>query len=57
MELYKASLAYFGESGFKIDKQTEDLHKSPIFDENIITEHEKMFSEQGILIKACIASL
>ena len=35
--------------------QTEDLHQNPIFENNIMTEHEKMFSEQGIKIKALIA--
>ena len=38
-----------------IDKKTYDLHKEPIFENNIETEHEKMFSEQGIKIKALIA--
>lgn len=54
-ELFEASLEYFQNSGFQIIAQTKDLHKNPIFEENIITEHEKMFSEEGILIKALIA--
>ena len=54
-ELFEASLQYFKESGFEILKKTYDLHQEPIFEKNIETEHEKMFSEEGIKIKACIA--
>ena len=53
-ELFEASLTYFEECGFKIIKKTYDLHNENAPD-NIITEHEKMFSEQGIKIKALIA--
>lgn len=53
--LYKATIKYLEESGFKIIKQTEDLHKEPIWENNIETEHEKMFEEQGITTKAIIA--
>ena len=53
-ELFEASLTYFEESGFKIIKKTYDLHSENAPD-NIITEHEKMFSEQVIKIKALIA--
>ena len=55
-ELFEASLTYLEESGFKIIKKTYDLHSENVAD-NIITEHEKMFSEQGIKIKALIAKL
>ena len=55
--LYFDSLNYFAEAGFEIIKKTEDLHSENIFEENIETEHEKMFSEQGIKIKALIAKL
>lgn len=55
-DLFESSIHYFEESGFKIEKVTKDLHSEDIFDErNIETEHEKMFSEQGIKIKALIA--
>ena len=54
-ELFEASLTYFEESGFKVIKKTYNLHEEPIFEKNIETEHEKMFSEQGIKIKALIA--
>ena len=53
--LYLASLKYFEEAGFKIIKKTYDLHSEPDFWYNIETEHEKMFSEQGIKIKALVA--
>lgn len=54
-ELFESSLKYFTQSNFKIIKKTYDLHQEPIFEKNIETEHEKMFTEQGIKIKACIA--
>ena len=54
-DLFNSSLLYFKEAGFEIIKKTYDLHNEPIFKRNIETEHEKMFSEQGINIKALIA--
>lgn len=55
-DLFQSSILYFEESGFEIKKITKDLHKEDIFNgKNIETEHEKMFSEQGIKIKALIA--
>ena len=54
-DLFNSSLKYFEETGFKIIKKTYDLHSKPNFWYNIETEHEKMFSEQGIKIKAIIA--
>lgn len=56
-ELFEASLEYFEESNFEIITKTYDLHNEPIFEENIITEHEKMFSDEGIKIKALIAKM
>lgn len=53
-ELFDESLDYFKQCGFKIVKQTRDLHNDLIF-EDIRTEHEQMFSQQGIKIKAVIA--
>ena len=53
--LFNDSLIYFKESGFEIEKYTYDLESEPDFWENIQTEHEKMFTEQGIKIKALIA--
>lgn len=54
-DLFNGSLGYFEESGFTIVKKTYDLHAEPIWENNTETEHEKMFSEQGIKIKALIA--
>ena len=54
-DLFESSLEYFEETGFKIISKTYDLHTTPIWDNNIETEHEKMFCEQGIKIKALIA--
>ena len=53
--LFRASIKYFEESGLAIENITYDLHREPIWDNNIETEHEKMFSKQGIKIKALIA--
>ena len=54
-ELFETSLEYFETAGFKIISKTYNLHKEPIFEENIETEHEKMFTNEGIKIKALIA--
>lgn len=53
-ELFEESLEYFEQSGYEITYITRDLHNSDVTD-NIQTEHEKMFSEEGIKIKYCIA--
>ena len=53
-DLFRDSLAYFPAAGFEITWQTFDLHKNEP-DWNLRTEHEGMFSEQGIPIKALIA--
>ena len=55
IDLFNDSIKYFEESGFEIKNRTYDLHNEPIFDNNIITEHEEMFSNEGIKIKALIA--
>ena len=54
-DLFNSSLTYFEEAGFKIIQKTYDLHSEPDFWYNIETEHEKMFSDQGIKIKALVA--
>lgn len=54
-ELFEESVEYFNETGFNIRYITRDLHNSG-FEENVITEHEQMFSEMGIKIKFLIAS-
>ena len=55
-ELFNESIEYFENTGFAITSKTYDLHKEMIF-EDIRTEHEKMFSDQGIKIKALIARI
>lgn len=55
--LFEDSIKYFEEAGFKIISKTFDLHEENIFEENIETEHEKMYIEEGKKIKALIARL
>ena len=55
-DLYLATKRYLGEAGFQVVYDCKDLHaeNDP---ENILTEHEVMFSAQGIRIKALRARL
>lgn len=50
-DLYLATLRYIEESGFNIFYKTTDLHNDKN-EENVLTEHEIMFMEKGIKIKA-----
>lgn len=52
--LFEESLEYFKEAGLNIEYITYDLHNSDVKG-NVRTEHENMFSEQGIKIKFLIA--
>ncbi len=52
-ELFLESLEYFKQSGFELTYKTLDLHKSG-YEDNVETEHEKMFTEEGIPTKFCI---
>lgn len=52
--LFNDSLIYFKEAGFEVVDKTFDLANDVSFWNNIETEHEKMFKEQGIKIKAAI---
>lgn len=53
-DLFEDSIGYFQEMGFEITWLTRDLHADePAW--NIRTEHEAMFTEMGIPIKALIA--
>ncbi len=52
--LFEHSLEYFKELNFDIKYITYDLHSSG-FEPNYVTEHEKMFSDEGIKIKFLIA--
>lgn len=54
-ELFEESLDYFKESGFNIKYITYDLHNSD-FEGNVTTEHEEMFTAQGIKTKFLIAT-
>ena len=56
--LYFDTLSYLQQSGFTIEKTTQNLSEEQEFwqdQPNIETEHEKIFKEQGIKIKAIIA--
>lgn len=55
-DLFLATKRYFSEAGFEVFFDTKDLHAmgDP---ENILTEHELLFSKQGIPIKALRARL
>ena len=58
--LFEDSLKYFKESGYSVQKITYDLSNENNFlngEENIETEHEKMFKNEGIKIKALIAKV
>lgn len=55
-ELFNESLTYFKDMGFTIEKVTRDLATELDFWDNIQTEHEKMFMEEGIKIKAAIVN-
>ena len=53
--LFIDTIHYLEETGFEIVKKTFDLENEKDFWENIVTEHEKMFMNEGIKIKALIA--
>lgn len=54
--LFSDTLGYLEQSGFQVIWKTYDLHAQQR-PENVMTEHEKMFSEKGIKIKALTAKL
>ena len=54
--LFEATLQYLEEARFQVFAQTQDLH-ALADPQNIMTEHEKMFSERGIPIKALKARM
>ena len=53
-ELFEESFEYFHDAGYKIKFKTWDLHNESPY-ENIVTEHERMFTEEGKKIKFLIA--
>lgn len=54
LPLFTDSIEYFEQCGFKVVYLTYDLHGSG-FEYNIQTEHEKVFSSQGMKINFLIA--
>ena len=53
-DLFEDTLGYLDEAGFRVTWLTRDLHADePAW--NIRTEHERMFAEMGVPIKALIA--
>jgi tRNA (guanine-N7-)-methyltransferase len=53
-ELFEESLEYFADAGYEIRYLTRDLHNSG-FADNLVTEHEQMFTQEGKNIKFLIA--
>lgn len=53
-DLFGDSISYFTDQNFSITYKTYDLHSSG-FQPNIFTEHENMYSNDGIKIKFLIA--
>ena len=54
-DLYVATLRYFEEANFELIYNTQNLHQDTSKN-NILTEHEIMFMQKGIPIKAIIAN-
>ncbi len=54
-QLFQDSLTYFGEADFTIMYQTRDLHHSGFEGFSPMTEHEVMFTSEGIPTKFLIA--
>lgn len=53
-ELFEETLEYLEETGFEVTYLTRDLHSSG-FADNLETEHERMFTEEGKQIRFLIA--
>ncbi len=56
-QLFEESFSYFEDAGYEIVYKTFDLHNSEYADKNYLTEHEKMFTEEGKKIKFLIAKV
>ncbi|MEG0296640.1 MAG: tRNA (guanosine(46)-N7)-methyltransferase TrmB [Clostridium sp.] len=52
-DLFEESLEYFKECGLETEFITRDLHKSG-YEHNVMTEHERMFTDMGIKTKFII---
>ncbi|MDO4288331.1 MAG: tRNA (guanosine(46)-N7)-methyltransferase TrmB [Eubacterium sp.] len=55
--LFDASLKYFEAMDFESLFLTRDLHREGGYPDNIVTEHEKMFSDEGIPIKMTVVKM
>ncbi len=57
--LYEDTLEYLKQANFEIVKHTWDLHSEQNFfdHDNIVTEHENMFTQQGLKTHAIIARM
>ena len=56
-DLFDFSLGEFEAMGFTLNDVTRDLHNSEWNEENIRTEFEQKFADQGITIKRVVANL
>ena len=56
-DLFDFSLNEFKETGFTLEDVTRDLHNSEWNEENIRTEFEQKFADQGIPIKRVVAKM
>lgn len=56
-ELFDFSLVEFEESGFELSELTRDLHNSEYDADNVRTEFEQKFADQGINIKRVVATV
>ena len=54
LPLFNDTLEYFSDTGYDVVYKTNDLHNSDVAD-NILTEHEIMFSSEGLKINYCVA--
>ena len=54
-DLFDFSLEEFKETGFTLEQVTRDLHNSEYDEDNIRTEFEQKFADQGITIKRVVA--
>lgn len=54
--LFDFSLTEFKECGFELSEVTRDLHNSEYDKDNVRTEFEQKFADQGIAIKRCVAT-
>jgi tRNA (guanine-N7-)-methyltransferase len=50
LEAFLWSIENIRQSKYQIEFQTQDLHSSPMAAENVITQFEKIFMRQGVLI-------